>query len=97
MVPLLAGISLQKAELEELYGFLMNRGELKKENGGWRDHSGAFGGNYRRWFWRGIKSVITFKAKVALEAIKGQRTANELAQEFGVHVKTRSTCGKRNF
>jgi len=27
-----------------------------------------------------------FKAKVALEAIKGQRTANELAQEFGVHV-----------
>lgn len=27
-----------------------------------------------------------FKAKVAVEAIKGQRTANELAQEFGVHV-----------
>ena len=27
-----------------------------------------------------------FKAKVALQAIKGQRTANELAQEFGVHV-----------
>jgi transposase len=27
-----------------------------------------------------------FKAKVAIEAIKGQRTANELAQEFGVHV-----------
>ena len=27
-----------------------------------------------------------FKAKVALEAIKGQRTANELSQEFGVHV-----------
>jgi len=26
------------------------------------------------------------KAKVALEATKGQRTANELAQEFGVHV-----------
>jgi transposase len=26
-----------------------------------------------------------FKVKVALEAIKGQRTANELAQEFGVH------------
>jgi hypothetical protein len=26
-----------------------------------------------------------FKAKVALEAIKGQRTANELASEFGVH------------
>ena len=27
-----------------------------------------------------------FKAKVALEAIKGHKTANELAQEFGVHV-----------
>lgn len=27
-----------------------------------------------------------FKARIALEAIKGQRTANELAQEFGVHV-----------
>ena len=27
-----------------------------------------------------------FKAKVALEAIKGQRTVNELSQEFGVHV-----------
>ena len=27
-----------------------------------------------------------FKAKVALEAIKGHRTATELAQEFGVHV-----------
>ena len=26
-----------------------------------------------------------FKAKVALEAIKGQRTINELAQEFGIH------------
>ncbi|GBE14063.1 hypothetical protein BMS3Abin14_00097 [bacterium BMS3Abin14] len=25
-----------------------------------------------------------FKAKVALEAIKGQRPLNELAQEFGV-------------
>jgi transposase-like protein len=27
-----------------------------------------------------------FKAKVALEAIKGQKTGNELAQEFGIHV-----------
>ncbi|HDM78924.1 MAG TPA: hypothetical protein ENG51_21065 [Deltaproteobacteria bacterium] len=27
-----------------------------------------------------------FKAKVALEAIKEQKTANELAQEFAIHV-----------
>ena len=27
----------------------------------------------------------TFKAKVALEAIKGQRTLSEIASEFGVH------------
>ena len=26
-----------------------------------------------------------FKAKVALEAIRGTRTVNEIAQEFGVH------------
>jgi|SRR5579859_1508803 len=26
-----------------------------------------------------------FKAKVALEAVKGQKTLNELATEFGVH------------
>ena len=26
-----------------------------------------------------------FKAQVALEAVKGQRTLNELASEFGVH------------
>jgi hypothetical protein len=58
MVPLLDGISFQKAELEELYGFLMKRGELKKENGRWRGHTGYFGGNYGRWFWLGIKSVI---------------------------------------
>ncbi len=27
-----------------------------------------------------------FKAKVALAAIKGQKTANEIASEFGIHV-----------
>jgi len=32
------------------------------------------------------KFSTEFKAKVALEAIKGQRTANELAQKFGVHI-----------
>ena len=26
-----------------------------------------------------------FKAKVALEAIKGQKTVNEIASEFGIH------------
>lgn len=26
-----------------------------------------------------------FKAKVALEAIKGQRTANEIASDYGIH------------
>lgn len=26
-----------------------------------------------------------FKAKVALEAIRGAKTVNEIAQEFGVH------------
>lgn len=36
-----------------------------------------------------------FKAKVALEAIKGQRTANELAQEFGVHVSLINTWKKQ--
>jgi transposase-like protein len=29
----------------------------------------------------------TLKAKVALEAIKGVKTANEIAQEYGVHPK----------
>lgn len=27
-----------------------------------------------------------YKAKVAIEALKGQRTVNEIAQEFGIHV-----------
>jgi transposase-like protein len=27
-----------------------------------------------------------YKAKIAIEALKGQRTANEIAQEFGIHV-----------
>lgn len=31
------------------------------------------------------KFTKEFKAKVALEAIKGQRTLNELAKEYGVH------------
>lgn len=31
------------------------------------------------------KYSADFKAKVALEAIKGQRTVNEIASEFGVH------------
>jgi transposase-like protein len=35
-----------------------------------------------------------FKAKVALEAVKGQRTVNELASEFGVHVSQINTWKK---
>ena len=31
------------------------------------------------------KFTKEFKAKVAVEAVKGQRTVNELAAEFGVH------------
>ena len=31
------------------------------------------------------KLTKEFKAKVAMEAIKGQRTLNELANEYGVH------------
>ena len=31
------------------------------------------------------KFTKEFKAKIALEAIKGQRTLNELAKEYGVH------------
>jgi transposase len=46
----------------------------------WKGLGGKGSGMKRRRFSQ------EFKAKVALEAIKGQRTANELAQEFGVHV-----------
>ena len=35
-----------------------------------------------------------FKAKVALEAVKGQKTANELASEFGVHSSQINTWKK---
>jgi transposase-like protein len=31
------------------------------------------------------KYSSTFKAKVALEAIKGQKTINEISSEYGVH------------
>ncbi len=36
-----------------------------------------------------------FKAKVALEAIKGHKTANELASEFAVHVSQINTWKKQ--
>ena len=36
-----------------------------------------------------------FKAKVALEAIKGQRTVNEIASEFEVHVTQVNTWKKQ--
>jgi len=35
-----------------------------------------------------------FKAKVALEAIKGQKTANEIASEYEVHVSQITTWMK---
>ena len=41
------------------------------------------------------KHGAAFKAKVALAAIKGDRTVAELAVHFGVH-PTRSTTGKNN-
>ena len=34
-----------------------------------------------------------FKAKVALEAIRGVRTVNEIGQEFGVHPTQVGLCG----
>ncbi len=33
----------------------------------------------------------TFKARVALEAIKGLKTTAEISSEFGVHVEQRTT------
>lgn len=36
-----------------------------------------------------------FKARVALEAIKGQKTANELASEYEVHVTLINTWKKQ--
>jgi transposase len=36
-----------------------------------------------------------FKAKVALAAIKGQKTVNELAGEYGIHVSLINTWKKQ--
>ena len=36
-----------------------------------------------------------FKAKVALEALKGQKTANEITSEYGVHVSQVNTWKKQ--
>lgn len=36
-----------------------------------------------------------FKSKVALEAVKGQKTCNELSAEFGVHVSQINTWKKQ--
>ncbi len=39
--------------------------------------------------------TMEFTTKVALEATKGQKTANELASEFGVHVSQINTWKKQ--
>jgi transposase len=36
-----------------------------------------------------------FKAKVALEALKGQKTANEITSEYGVHASQVNTWKKQ--
>ena len=41
------------------------------------------------------KFAPEFKAKVALEAIKGQKTASEIASEYGVHVSQITTWKKQ--
>ncbi len=37
-----------------------------------------------------------FKAKVAVEAIRGIKTVNEIGQEFGC-IRRRLLCGRRNY
>jgi len=37
-----------------------------------------------------------FKAKVALEAIRGVKTVTEIAQAFGVYTRPKSDSGKKN-
>ena len=37
-----------------------------------------------------------FKAKVALEAIRGVRTVNEIGQEFGC-IRRKLACGRKSF
>ncbi len=41
------------------------------------------------------KLSASFKAKVAIEAIKGHKTVNELATEFGIHPNQVSTWKKK--
>jgi len=40
-------------------------------------------------------STLEFKAKVALEAIRQQKTANELTTEYGVHASQINTWKKQ--
>jgi len=36
--------------------------------------------------------TVAQKAKVALEAVKGTKTINEIAQEHGVHPNRKKSC-----
>jgi transposase len=40
--------------------------------------------------------TATFKAKVALAAIKGEKTLSELAEQFDVHVPRQNSIRPRN-
>ena len=42
------------------------------------------------------KFTSEFKAKVAIEALKGHKTVNEPSVEFGVYTGQNSTAGKNS-
>ncbi len=40
-----------------------------------------------------VRHCVEFKAKVALEALKGLKTVNELARQYQLHTRCRSAKG----